>query len=290
KPGGFNGTGGLSAGALTGENLVQYQPEKARGGEIGAKLSGLDRRLQFNIALFYNDLSDVQLTRAVPPTVPGQAITSIVTNQGDAETKGFEIELRMAPASRLDVNLGVSYVDARFTSGCDFDLFLLNSGGLRPNFDTTKPTAAGLPLCDITGKTLPLGSPWIVNGGASYTIPVGGDGWGITTNLNFSWEDRKFIQTDNFAWAGEAFLLNARIGIRNDRFSLVAFGRNLTNEDSIALATRWFDYRYGNARRDVGTTGIFDGQVAAVETGPPRAFFAQLRKGRTFGIEATARF
>ncbi len=290
KPGGFNGTGGLAAGALTGEDLVQYQPEKARGGELGFKLSALDRRMQLNLALFYNDLSSVQLTRAVPPTVPGQAITSIVTNQGDAETKGFEFEWRMAPSDRLDVNLGVSYVDARFTRGCDFDLFLLNSGGLRPNFDTANPTPAGAPLCDIKGKVLPLGSPWIVNGGASYTIPLGADGWGITSNLNFSWEDRKFIQTDNFAWAGEAFLLNARIGIRNDRFSLVAFGRNLTNEDSIALATRWFDYRYGNARRDVGTTGIFDGRPAAVETGPPRAFFAQLRRGRTFGVEATARF
>ena len=290
KPGGFNGTGGLSAGALTGENLVQYAPEKARGGELGAKLTALDRRLGLNVALFYNDLSSVQLTRAVPPTVPGQAITSIVTNQGDAETKGFEFEMRLAASERLDLSASLSYVDARFTSGCDFDLFVLNSGGLRPNFDTNKPTAAGLPLCDISGNRLPLGSPWTINGSATYTLPLSSSGWELTTNLNWSWEDRKFIQTDNFAWAGDAFLLNARIGVRNDRFSITAFGRNLTDEDSIPLATRWFDYRYGNARRDVGTTGVFDGQPAGVETGAPRAFFATLRRGRTFGVEGTFRF
>jgi hypothetical protein len=161
---------------------------------------------------------------------------------------------------------------------------------LRPNFDTNNPTAAGLPLCDITGKTLPLGSPWLLNGSASYAIPIASSGWEVATNLNWSWEDRKFIQTDNFAWAGDVFLLNARIGVRNDRFSLVAFGRNLTDADSIPLATRWFDYRYGNARRDVGTTGTFDGRPAGVETGAPRAFFATLRRGRTFGVEGTFRF
>jgi iron complex outermembrane receptor protein len=97
---------------------------------------------------------------------------------------------------------------------------------------------------------------------------------------------------DNFARTPDAFLLNARIGYRFKNFTITAFGRNLTNEDAITLATRWFDFRYGS-----GTTGLpaastvtFDGKPAQIETGAPRAFFANLRKGRTFGVEARINF
>jgi iron complex outermembrane recepter protein len=297
KPGGFNGTGGLTALALTGEDLTEYQEEKAKTGEIGAKFDALDGRLRVGISAFYNDLSAVQLTRSLPPSAPGQTTTSVAVNTGNARTKGIELELQAAPTDGLDVSLGISYVDAKFTKGCDFDYFVLNSGGLQPNFSTANPTAAGLPLCDISGKRLPLGSEYIVNGSVSWEKPIGDSGLSFVSNANFSLESKKFVQTDNLAYVPDAFLLNARVGIRTDRFSLVAFGRNLTDEDAPPLATRWFDYRYGNAARALpppGPTGVrtgtFDGRPAVIDTGAPRAFFATLRKGRTFGVEGTLKF
>jgi hypothetical protein len=109
---------------------------------------------------------------------------------------------------------------------------------------------------------------------------------------NLSYEDSKYIQTDNLAETGDTFLVNARFGIKTDNFTLAIFGRNLTDEDTIPLATRWFDLRYG-----AGTTGLppaagvtFDGRPAQIETGSPRAFFGALRKGRTFGLEGTFNF
>jgi outer membrane receptor protein involved in Fe transport len=292
KPGGFNGTGGVAATALTGTDQTRYLPEKARGGELGAKFDALDGTLRVSLAGFYNELTNVQLTRSIPPTVPSQATTSIVTNQGDATTKGFEIEAQAVPTEGLNLSLGVSYVDARFTSGCDADFFTLNSGGLRPNFDSTNPPAAALPLCSIKGKKLPLGSPYLVNGSATYEMPLGTGDLNWFTNANFSYEDQKFVQTDNLAKVGDTFLLNGRIGVRSERFSVSLFGRNLLDEDSVPLATRWFDYRYGNAGRGLpaGNLSSFNGLPAAIDTGAPRAFFAALRKGRTFGIEGSFKF
>lgn len=290
KPGGFNGTTGLAASALTGSDQTQYAPETVRGGELGAKWDTPDRKARFAGALFYNKLSDVQLTRSIPPTTIGGAVNSIVTNQGDAETKGFELEAQFAPTEWFNASLGVAYVDASFTSGCDADLFTLLSGGFRVDFDTDNPPAEALPFCSIKGKKLPLGSPWIVNGSVSIERPLGTGDMRFFANSSFSFEDSKYIQVDNFAKTGDAFLLNARIGVRSDNWSLTLFGRNLTDEDSIPLATRWFDYRYGNGRRDVGATGTFQGRTLAVETGAPRAFFAALRKGRTFGLEASFNF
>lgn len=292
KPGGFNGSAGVTATLQTGQNFIEYLPEKSKGGELGIKFDALDRTLRGSVAGFYNELTNVQLTQAIPNPSGTGALTSIVANSGNATTKGLEIELQAAPTDGLLFTMGLAYVSAKFTQGCDADYFILNSGGLRTNFDTRNPTPAGLALCDISGKTLPLGSPYIVNGSVNYETGLGsGDGklFGIA---NFSFEDSKYIQTDNLAKTGDTFLLNARLGYKTQNFTIALFGRNLTNEDSIPLATRWFDLRYG-----AGTTGLppaagvtFDGRPAQIETGSPRAFFGALRKGRTFGLEGTVNF
>jgi outer membrane receptor protein involved in Fe transport len=292
KPGGFNGTAGITAEAqFPGQQFVNYLPEKSKGGEIGVKFDALDNRLRMSVAAFSNKLTEVQLTTSIPNPTGTGALTSIVTNSGDAKNQGFEIEVQAAPTDGLTVNLGFSYVDAKFTRGCDADFFILNSGGLRVNFDTRNPTAAGLALCDIKGKRLPLGSPYMANGTAAYEWGLGRSDLMAFTSGSFSFEDSKYVQTDNFAKTGDTFLLNARLGVKNERFSVAVFGRNLTNEDSVPLATRWFDVRYGAGTRNLPTAAqSFDGRTAIIETGTPRGFFATLRKGRTFGIEGSVKF
>jgi outer membrane receptor protein involved in Fe transport len=282
KPGGFNGT----AGTLV--NNPTYQEEIVKGGEIGVKWTSADRKLRVNAAAYLNELSAVQLTNAIPS---GTALNSIVVNTGDARTKGFELDMVAAPHPDITMTLNASYVDARFTNGCDADFFQLNSGGLRVNFDTRNPPAAALPFCDITGKRLPLGSSVQVNGSFSWE-PALSETVRLTSNINFSYEDKKFVQTDNLAYVPEAFIVNARLGVRFKGIQIVGFVRNLTNEDAPPLATRWFDFRYGATSRGLppASSVTFNGQPAAIETGGPRAFFVALRRGRTFGLETVMRF
>jgi iron complex outermembrane recepter protein len=109
-------------------------------------------------------------------------------------------------------------------------------------------------------------------------------------NLNFSYESSKFVQVHNLAETGAAFLLGARVGVGGERWEVALFGRNLTDDDTIPLATRWFDLRHGFAPRVGGPAGIPPAQVSMADTGLPRAFFAALRKSRTFGIEAKLKF
>jgi hypothetical protein len=77
---------------------------------------------------------------------------------------------------------------------------------------------------------------------------------------------------------------------------VIAYGKNLTNTDTIALATRWFDLRTGSKRVCNGTTITTSCIPAALDpgasvrpgfadTGSPRAFFGALRPGREFGVE-----
>jgi iron complex outermembrane recepter protein len=293
KPGGYNGTAGIAAQVLLGRPADAYQPEKSKGFEIGAKFSALDRRLFGTLAIYSNKLENVQLSTAIPNLNPGAggALTSIVTTAGNkAKIKGFEASLEMAPTDGLNISMGISYNDARFTSGCDADYFIYNSGGLRPNFDTSNPPAAAVPLCSIKGKRLPLSSPWSANGSISYEKALGSGSVKGFINTNYSYEDSKFIQTDNFAKTGDAFVVNGRIGIKADNFTVALFGRNLTNEDAIPLATRWFDLRYGSSAGLIPAGLTFNGAPASAETGSPRGFFGALRKTRTFGIEASFKY
>ncbi|MFM2409546.1 MAG: hypothetical protein RL481_374, partial [Pseudomonadota bacterium] len=293
KPGGYNGTAGIAAQVLLGRPADAYQPEKSKGFEIGTKFSALDRRLFGTVAIYSNKLDNVQLSTAIPNLNPGAggALTSIVTTAGNkAKIKGFEASLEMAPTDGLNISMGISYTDARFTSGCDADYFIYNSGGLRPNFDTSNPPAAAVPLCSIKGKRLPLGSPWTANGSISYETALGSGGLKGFVNTNYSYEDSKFIQTDNFAKTGDAFVVNGRIGIKHDNFTFSLFGRNLTNEDAIPLATRWFDLRYGSSAGLIPAGLTFNGAPASAETGSPRGFFGALRRSRSFGLEATFKY
>lgn len=135
-----------------------------------------------------------------------------------------------------------------------------------------------------------------MNNSISYESSLGTTGLELFTNANFSFEDTKYVQVHNLAETGETFLINGRIGVGTGNFTVALFARNLTDEDTIPLATRWFDLRYGLGTRNLPAgagnqpSQLFDGRPAQIETGFPRAFFATLRRGRTFGVEATFNF
>ena len=140
-----------------------------------------------------------------------------------------------------------------------------------PKFTYTLGADIAQPLGRIAGRALQL---------------YGHGDFAHRSSLNTSSTNSRYAQVPGYG------VLNARIGVRIKNFTLTAFGRNLTNEDSIPMATRWFDYRYG-----YGTTGLpaastvtFNGSPATIDNGAPRAFFAALRKGRTFGVELGASF
>ncbi|RMF08010.1 MAG: TonB-dependent receptor [Alphaproteobacteria bacterium] len=278
KPGGFNGVNGLSVNATT------YGPETADSFEAGFKSSFLDGRLIANVSGYYIDATDVQLTTAIPPMMGGGAVTSVATNQGQGEVLGAEIELFFTPNENWSFTAGYAWTRPEFTAGCDADQFILLSGGLA--FDGTPS-----PECDISGNRYPLTSEHQANFSATYTRPIS-DGLELFITSDATYESSKFVQVHNRAKTGDAFLLGAKIGVRGERWQVNVFGRNLTDEDSIVLATRWFDLRYGfgpNVPAILADGGALGGP-GAVSFGLPRGFFGTLRRPRQVGIEFSYNF
>lgn len=294
KPGGFNGSAGASVGQAT------YLPEKANSYELGFKTQLWDGKFTINAAGYYLDATDVQLTTAVPSSTT--AVNSIATNQGQGRIWGAEAEFFLSPNENWDFTATYAYTDPRFTEGCDQDQYIFTSGGgvffgeNDPRNTSFNSVFGGTASCDISGKKYPLVSTHMASGSATYHRPVGVD-MEFFAGANATYESSKFTQVHNLAETGDAFILGAQFGVRGDHWQANVFGRNLTDEDTIAIATRWFDLRYGNATTAPAPARIAaDGGTAtqglanSITTGSPRGFFGSLRRPLQIGIEFSYEF
>jgi iron complex outermembrane receptor protein len=86
-----------------------FDPEFAASYELGFKYDTADRRLRLNGAAYYTDYTDLQVQVLV-------GVQPLTANAGDAEVKGFELELQAVPIENLQLNAGVGYTDAKYTS------------------------------------------------------------------------------------------------------------------------------------------------------------------------------
>jgi outer membrane receptor protein involved in Fe transport len=274
RPGGLNGTAGAATGRPT------YDQEESDNFELGFKSTLMDGRLRFNGAFYFIDSSNVQVTQAIAGG-GGGAITSIAVNQASAETKGVELEVQALLTDYLTLSAGATWLDPKFTEGCDDFEYVLNSGGI-----AYLPSNFGSPLCDISGNRLPLTPKTQGNLVLSYDRPLS-NGLTFFTNATYTHEGSKYVQVHNLAETGSTSLFGLKFGLRGDSWSMALYGRNLTDEDTVPLATRWFDLRYGGcpASPAAACTGPAGAAPLTADRGTPRALFAALRKGRTIGFE-----
>jgi outer membrane receptor protein involved in Fe transport len=289
KPGGLNGVAGQSI------NVPTYDQEESDNFEIGTKVNLFDSRVRIGLAAYFTQATDVQFTQSVPTSTGQGAVTSIATNQGEGEIMGLELDLQAAITEALTLSATYSFTDTEITKGCDDFQYTLNTGGI-----VYDPALGTVKECSISGNRYPLAPEETASLALNYDAPLaGGNGLNLIGNFSTTYEGSKYIQVHNLAETGNTTLVNLRVGVRSDNgWSIVAFGRNLTDNDTIPMATRWFDLRTGSARICNGTTITSScipatptpGRAGGGDTGSPRAFFGALRKGRTFGLEFTYDF
>ncbi|KQY92293.1 TonB-dependent receptor [Caulobacter sp. Root1455] len=103
KSGGFNARPLNDASEVT-----EYQPETLLTYEAGAKTAWLNRRLILNVAGYFSDYQDIQVT-------VNQTPRNFVANAAAGEVKGLEVELQARPTASWSFNFGGGYMDAKYT-------------------------------------------------------------------------------------------------------------------------------------------------------------------------------
>ena len=281
KPGGLNGSEGAAI------NRPTYEQEESDNYEIGYKDTFFGGDAVFTGAAFFIDASDVQVTQSIGG---GGAVNSVAINQAGAEILGVELSWNHTATDAFRYGLTYAWTDAEFTEGCDdFQWTLTSGGGLLAPGSTAPGTGTdftGNGNCSIAGNRLPLTSEHQASAFGEYRVPIFGGNWEFVTQADVTYESSKFVQVHNLAETGEATLIGARIGIETDTMSFRIWGRNLGDEDSIVMATRWLQTPYftGLALRD---PAIF---ATGGDLGSPRAFFGTLRRGPSVGVEARVNF
>lgn len=253
KAGGFN----LDPTAGIGGGSPQFDAETVDAWEVGLKMDLFDRMVRLNTALFHQEFDDYQVLEFTG----SQYITFNVPN---AETTGAEVEMMAMPHDFLDVNLAVTYQDARYPSNCD---------GNDPN--------APAPVSQLCGGRLTNASDWTVVAGASWEQPIADTTLSWFLNGNVRWESKRRTGTQwrdasgdripmDFQGANTKVNLRAGLGEIDGRWTVEVWGHNV------------FDRRTRNMTANTPLRGIAgfgtNGRVANIEA------------PRTYGMTLRARF
>jgi outer membrane receptor protein involved in Fe transport len=289
KPGGINQLeAGASATVIENE---RFDPEKMTAWELGTKTSwAAAGYLQVNGSAFFQDYSDKQVTTQI---LINDALAPRVTNASSAEVWGLELDLVWQPEVIDGLTLGASYtwLDATYqeflddttvlpraaASGCSQIVY---KGGQGPDKDDLTDPANGAPTCRIDqgGKQLERTPEHSFVGTVNYERPSPIDDTDWFIGLNAAYQDKRYIDVDNFTYFDEFWLLNLQLGLIGEKWEVVGYVDNLLDDDTV---------KTGGSGPDFGEQVSELGFVAGLGV---LFNFAPLPDPRVIGVRLTRRF
>jgi iron complex outermembrane receptor protein len=111
---GFRGQGFPGSIAFNPDQYLPFEAESITAYEIGFKSTLADGSLQLNAAAYYYDWEDFQASSGVDRN--GVRLI-VLTNAGDVEVKGAEMDLLWSPAPEWALRLGANWMDSEIVSG-----------------------------------------------------------------------------------------------------------------------------------------------------------------------------
>lgn len=148
-------------------------PEFLDALEIGWKASFLAQTLQTNMALFYYNYQDLQVSQITPGGV-------ITENAAEATIRGFELDARWMPTASLEIQGAFAWTDATYDSYCGNDP-TREEGTPEPGCNEENPF-------NFSGETLTAAPRYSASLLASYRFELGDFG-SLTPSLQTSWSD-----------------------------------------------------------------------------------------------------
>ncbi|HYC05211.1 MAG TPA: TonB-dependent receptor [Azospirillaceae bacterium] len=252
--------------AVTFGGRDSFEDEEVWNYEAGAKIGFAGGRGALNLAGFYADISNLQVTLDA-----GTCSSRIVYN-ADARSKGAEAELTYQVSDAISIALGGSYTDAEFTD----TLTSVGAGG-------AATVVGGIE----DGNRLPTVPKFQFNASATYEQPIADEllGFGTLTYQHIGSRFTQAVDQDRNA-VGTV----TRIPIGGQPASTFAFNPKLPAYDIVNL-------RFGVKRDEWEVAGyvnnVFD-ENAKLSLDRERGFRArvayQVNKPRTYGISLTSRF
>lgn len=206
KSGGFNGEAANEALAKK-----PYKDEEVMAYEWGLKSRFFDQKMQVNIAAFYNDVTNLQMSEFL-------GAYSDIQNAGSAKIKGLEIESLFALSKHWSANVNLSLLNSSYDEFITYNVY------------TGEPN-------DVTDSAVFPYSPkqkWSFGILYDNTIEIGD----LTASLDYSYVGDHFAfhnrPSADFTRIESYKLLNARVtlnAIAGSAFNLSLWGKNILDEE-----------------------------------------------------------
>ena len=213
KAGGFNTDGTLDA------DLREFGEEFLIEYELGIKSSLLENKLHLKAAVFHDDRQDQQVKSSEGRIrVNGSTeFVDFVGNAAEGSNNGMELEAVWYPSQQLGLTASLGLLDATFDS-------FVNSENQ-----------------DLSGRDQAHAPGYMAHLAANYNLGA----WSLSVSLDakddFYFSDSHNVESDPYE------LLNLNLSYSGERWSLIFWGRNLTNQD---YAVRGFFFgEFGNDPR-----------------------------------------
>ena len=247
KAGGYNGD--WDAGGTLTVAKREFEDETVLNLEAGLKSRFWNDQATLNLSVFRSEFEDFQNASFL-------GLSFLVRNAEKVVTQGIELDGSVRPVAGLTLDYAVTYLDAEydeFTQGACY-------------YGRT-PTNVAENTCDLSGETLPNAPDWRTNLGLQYEHPLASGTGFFRTDWAYNSEQNADTGLDPRAEQDAYSMWTARLGWRNERYSVTVWGENLTDETVINAA---------------GPQTIFGGIDGGMQ------FF--LNEPRTYGVTMDVRF
>jgi len=174
-------------------DLREFDKETMWNYELGMKTQSLDNRLTLNLAAFYMDIEDMQVTSNIT------GFTSYLSNAATATSKGIEIETNYQLNDNLNIFANLGYAQTKF------DKFKDNLGDYSNNYN-------------------PLAPKYNYSIGAKYR-----DDRGIYGQIDFNGQSSFYADKANTFKNSGYTIANTKIGYETDNYDIYLYCNNITD-------------------------------------------------------------
>jgi len=259
SPGDFNTNSQLPT------DLIVVEEEEVLMYEGGIKSTLLDGDLYLSAAVYNMAWDKQQLTDSFLPDA-GAIPVSYTSNAGKTDISGVELQATYILTDSLDVNFAFSRTDAEFKELFDGNHCRIISGG--SSADCREPENL-MEFGNLAGNTPPQVPKNEVSLALNYSAPLTDD-FDLFGRADVSYDSSRYAHVHNLIETGSRTLANLNVGVESESFTISAWVKNLTDDDTPTYVFRYIDaqsFAFGS-----------------------RAFPIAPSRGREVGITATYRF
>ena len=213
-------SGGFNAYA-TDPQYYSYDAESLWSYELGFKSAFMDKRIIVNGAVFYMDISDMQVSEAV------NYVEGYTTNAAEATGTGAEIEITARVYEGLTLMAGFGYTHIEFDSFEDA-------------------------LGNYEGNKAPYAPDYTFNIGAQYRHKTG-----MYARADLVGYGRMYFDKDNTYSRDPYEVVNTRIGYETDKFDIYLYAENLFDREYDSVGHYGGYYIVYSEPREVGMQIVY---------------------------------